>query len=68
MKVYKTADFVVSGIDFCCKQMAEELLVGKITTIHWADHPLRFRINGYPIAHCPHCGARIETEHRPIDD
>jgi len=61
MKIYKSDAFEVSGIDFCCKRMAEDVLLGAIKTIPWTDHGLCFKLGEQSIAHCPSCGAKIEN-------
>lgn len=67
MKIYKSTDFDVSGIDFCCKRMAESVLLGSIKTTPWTDHGLCFEMGEHYIAHCPFCGNKIENIYRPKD-
>ena len=69
MKVYRSKGqnsphgiFGVTGIEFCCGAMAEDILFGRVKTSHWTDHPLYFRAGDYPLSHCGHCGAKIEGE------
>lgn len=69
MKIFRAAGqsekyglFGVTGIEFCCGRMAEDVLFGKVTTAHWTDHPLVFSVGDYRIKHCGHCGAKIEGE------
>ena len=62
MKVFKVGEFEVSKIEFCCKQMAEDILLGTVKTRHWTDHPLRFFIGDYQLSHCGHCGAKIDGD------
>lgn len=74
MKIYRSYGqhtkhglFGVTGIDFCCDKMADDVLFGKVTTRPWTDHPLNFYVkdktnNGYHLSHCGHCGAKIEGE------
>ncbi len=61
MKIYKKGDFEVSKIKFCCRWMAEDILLGVVTTRHWTDHPLSFYAGDYRLSHCGHCGAGIKT-------
>jgi len=62
MRIYKATDFDVCRIDFCCKDMAKDILLGQVTTTTWTDHPLKFRAGNYILSHCGHCGAKIEGE------
>lgn len=64
MKVYKESNngCAVSGIDFCCPEMAEDILLGTVKTTPWTDHPLVFLVKGYYLSHCGHCGAKIEGD------
>jgi hypothetical protein len=60
MKVYKTGSFKVSKIEFCCSRMAESVLLHKISTNTWTDHPLVFFYNDLILYYCPYCGKKIE--------
>jgi len=68
MKVYVHGPYNgVTKIEFCCHDMAEDILLGKVTTRPWTDHALGFWVkdksgNGYRLSHCGHCGAKIEGE------
>ncbi len=65
MKVFKKGDFEVTKIEFCCREMAEDVLLGRTTASQWTDHPLRFfHGNGKEIQldYCFHCGARIDGD------
>lgn len=69
MKVYRSVGqdsphglYGVTGIDFCCWKMSEDILFGKVKTKVWTDHPLYFSVNDYVLSHCGHCGAKIEGE------
>ena len=62
MKIYKSNDIDVKAIEFCCRDMATDILFGKVKTSPWTDHPLRFRVGDYQLTHCGHCGAKIEGE------
>lgn len=69
MKIYRSHGqhikyglFGVTGIDFCCGQMAEDILFRRVKTDPWTDHPLCFRAGEYRLSHCGHCGAKIEGE------
>lgn len=68
MKIYKSTDFDVSGVDFCCKRMAEDVLLGAIKTTPWTDHGLCFKIGERSIAYCPNCGAKIENIFRQEEE
>jgi len=65
MKVFVHGPYnSVSKIEFCCSEIAEDILLGRIKTTPWTDHPLVFRIitgmpHDFPLKHCPHCGAKI---------
>lgn len=61
MKIYKSSAFDVSGIDFCCKRMAVDVLLGAIKTTPWTDHGLCFKLGEQSIAYCPSCGAKVEN-------
>lgn len=61
MKVYKKG-IGVTAIIFCCENMAMDILLNKVKTSHWTDHPLVFRVGDYRLSHCGHCGAKIEGE------
>lgn len=68
MKVYVHGPYNgVTKIEFCCDEMSRDILLGKITTQPWTDHPLSFWVrdrddNGYKLSHCGHCGAKIKGE------
>lgn len=69
MKIYRSHGqftkhglFGVTGIDFCCGAMAEDILFGVVSTSHWTGHPLCFKAGVYKLSHCGHCGAKIEGE------
>ena len=72
MKVYKSQScsqgISVCRIDFCCRDMAEDILLRRIHTYRWTDHPLPFVVpsndegDDYRIKHCGHCGAKIDGE------
>jgi len=69
MKIYRSFRqdskyglFGVTGIDFCCGAMAEDILFGRVKTRQWTDHPLYFDVKDYQLSHCGHCGAKIEGE------
>lgn len=62
MKIYKADDFAVCRIDFCCSRMAQDILLGVVTTKHWTDHGLPFFVGDYQLSHCGHCGAKIQGE------
>ena len=63
MIIYKSDDVNVSRIDFCCSEMASDILLGKVKTNHWTDHDLAFYVGDYRIDHCPQCGAEIKTQY-----
>lgn len=52
----------VTKIEFCCDDMAEDILLGIVKTRKWTDHPLQFFAGDYRLSHCGHCGAKIEGE------
>ena len=54
--------FGVTGIEFCCGAMAEDILFGRVKTTPWTDHPLIFSVGDYQIKHCGHCGEKIDDE------
>ncbi len=66
MKIFTTGSFnKVKKIEFCCSKLAEDILLRRVRTNPWTDHPLHFWALGadgnfLPLAHCPHCGAKIE--------
>jgi len=62
MKIYKATGFDVCRIDFCCKGMAEDILLRRVRTGPWTDHGLCFYAGSYQLSHCGHCGAKIEGE------
>jgi hypothetical protein len=62
MKIFKSNDIDVARIEFCCGDMAEDILLGKVKTHRWTDHPLVFSVGDYRLSHCGHCGAKIEGE------
>ena len=68
MKVYVHGPYNgVTKIVFCCDNMAEDILFGKVSTRPWTDHPLIFSVKDshnqdYRLTHCGHCGAKIEGE------
>ena len=63
MKVYVHGPYNgVTKIEFCCDQMAEDILFGVVKTSKWTDHPLVFKVGDYCLSHCGHCGAKIEGE------
>lgn len=68
MKIYKSNCFDVRRIDFCCSDMAKDVLFGVVKTDHWTDHPLMFYVSRdlpgekYYLTNCGHCGAKIEGE------
>jgi hypothetical protein len=64
MKIYTHGPYNgVTKIEFCCDKIAEDVLLGRVGTRPWTDHPLVFWTkDGYRLLHCPSCGAKIEGE------
>lgn len=63
MKVYVSGSFNgVKKIEFCCDDMAEDILFGRVKTRKWTDYTLGFWAGDYRLSHCGHCGAKIEGE------
>jgi len=65
MTVHYKEKWNVSAIEFCCKDMAEDILLQRVITTPWTDHDLNFFITPtvgkfYRIQHCPHCGTSIK--------
>jgi hypothetical protein len=60
MKVYKKGILEVTKIEFCCKKMAESVLLHKISTSDWTDHDLVFFHKDLLLRYCPYCGEKIE--------
>lgn len=54
----------VKRIEFCCDEMAKDILLGEIKTKPWTDHPLGFWLWEHRILHCPSCGAEVQGECR----
>jgi len=67
MKVYVATDgpsYEVKEIKFCCGEMAEDILFGRVKTAR-IGRPLYFYVKGakgerYDLTYCGHCGAKIE--------
>lgn len=67
MKIYVHGSFNgVTKIEFCCDNMAEDILLHRVKTTPWTDHPLHFTVGDYRLSHCGHCGAKIEGECFPL--
>ena len=69
MKIHVAGPYnSVTKIEFCCGDMAKDILLGVVTTRPWTDHALGFWVrddgkwNGYRLSHCGHCGAKIQGE------
>ena len=60
MKVFKRSDYDIAKIEFCCGAMSCDILLGRIATRQWTDHPLVFFVGDFKIECCPHCGAKID--------
>ena len=70
MKVYVHGPYnSVSRIEFCCGEMAEDILKGVVRTHPWTDRALGFWVknqagdqyqDNYRLSHCPHCGVEIQ--------
>lgn len=63
MKIYVHGPFNgVTKIEFCCDEMAKDILLRKVKTRPWTDNALGFWVGDYRLSHCGHCGAKIEGE------
>jgi len=68
MIIYRDTRNGVTGIEFCCRKMAEFILLGSVVTGPWTDHDITFSIatkdgsRGMQITNCPRCGAKIVNE------
>jgi hypothetical protein len=62
MRIFKKDQTGVVSIEFCCNDMAEDILSGVIKTSPWTTNALVFRVGDYKLSHCGHCGAKIEDE------
>jgi len=65
MKVFKKGDFDVTKVEFCCREMAEDVLLGRTTAGQWTDHPIQFfygKSHEIHLTHCFHCGAKIDGD------
>jgi len=67
MKVYVATDgpsYEVKEIKFCCGEMAEDILFGRVKVTPWTDH-LNFYVkdakdNCCSLDYRPHCGSKME--------
>lgn len=67
MKIIKPYDGKITGIEFCCNDMAYAILENKIIMTENGGYELPidfiFKISesNFSIKYCPHCGAKIEV-------